>query len=65
MKGLNGVKVLELGHLAAAAYAAKLMADLGAAVIKVEESDDDARRRGPFPGGRPDPERAVSLPEYE
>ena len=33
MQGLEGVKVLELGHLAAAAYASKLMADLGADVI--------------------------------
>jgi crotonobetainyl-CoA:carnitine CoA-transferase CaiB-like acyl-CoA transferase len=30
MQGLEGVKVLELGHLAAAAYASKLMADLSA-----------------------------------
>ena len=57
MKGLDGVQVLELGHLASAAYATKLMADLGADVIKVEEPDGDAaRQRGPFPGGAPDPE---------
>ena len=37
MQGLEGVKVLELGHLVSAAYATKLMADLGADVIKVEE----------------------------
>jgi len=52
MQGLEGVKVLELGHMVSAAYATKLMADLGAEVIKVEENDGDrARQRGPFPGG--------------
>ena len=50
MQGLEGVKVLELGNMVSAAYATKLMADLGADVIKVEEpSGDHARRRGPFP----------------
>ena len=37
MQGLEGVKVLELGHMVSAAYATKLMADLGAEVVKVEE----------------------------
>ncbi len=39
--------------MVSAAYAAKLMADLGAEVIKIEppRCGDDARRRGPFPGG--------------
>jgi hypothetical protein len=37
MHGLEGVKVLELGTMVSAAYATKLMADLGADVIKVEE----------------------------
>ncbi len=41
MQGLEGVKVLELGHMVPAAYAAKLMADLGADVIKVEEPEGD------------------------
>lgn len=59
MQGLEGVKVLELGHMVSAAYAAKLMADLGADVIKVEEPDgDQARRRGPFPQGVADPEQS-------
>jgi crotonobetainyl-CoA:carnitine CoA-transferase CaiB-like acyl-CoA transferase len=59
MQGLEGVKVLELGHLVSAAYATKLMADLGADVIKVEEPDgDQARRRGPFPKGIADPEQS-------
>jgi crotonobetainyl-CoA:carnitine CoA-transferase CaiB-like acyl-CoA transferase len=59
MQGLEGVKVLELGHLVSAAYATKLMADLGADVIKVEEPNgDQARRRGPFPKGIVDPEQS-------
>ncbi len=48
---LEGIRVVECGHMVGAAYAAKLMADLGAEVIKVEEpGGDDARRRGPYPG---------------
>ena len=59
MHGLEGVKVLELGNMVSAAYATKLMADLGADVIKVEEpSGDIARQRGPFPGGMADPEKS-------
>jgi crotonobetainyl-CoA:carnitine CoA-transferase CaiB-like acyl-CoA transferase len=59
MQGLEGVKVLELGHMASAAYATKLMADLGADVIKVEEpGGDHARQRGPFPEGIVDPEKS-------
>lgn len=59
MYGLEGVKVVELGNMVAAAYATKLMADLGADVVKVEEpSGDVARRRGPFPGGVVDPEKS-------
>ena len=59
MAGLSGVRVLELGELVSAAYAAKLMGDLGADVVKVEEPGGDrARRRGPFPGGNPDPEQS-------
>jgi crotonobetainyl-CoA:carnitine CoA-transferase CaiB-like acyl-CoA transferase len=59
MQGLEGVKVLELGHMVSAAYATKLMADLGAEVIKVEEpGGDQARQRGPFPGRVVDPEKS-------
>lgn len=59
MNGLEGVRVLELGELVSAAWAAKLMADLGADVVKVEEPGGDrSRRRGPFPGGEPHPERS-------
>ncbi len=59
MQGLEGVKVLELGHMVSAAYATKLMADLGAEAIKVEEPGGDrARQRGPFPQGMVDPEQS-------
>ena len=53
---LSGVRVVEYGQLVAAPYAAKLLADLGAEVIKIEPPDGDpARRYGPFPGGKSDP----------
>ena len=59
MHGLEGVKVLELGSMVSAAYATKLMADLGADVVKAEEpSGDPSRLRGPFPGGVVDPEKS-------
>ena len=59
MQGLEGVKVVELGQLVSASYASKIMADLGADVVKVEEPGGDlARQRGPFPGGAADPEKS-------
>jgi len=52
---LQRLKVVEVGDLVSAPYATKLMADLGAEVVKVERpgTGDAARRRGPFPGGTP------------
>jgi len=46
--------------MVSAAYAAKLMADMGAEVIKIEppRNGDSARQRGPFPGGVPHPEKS-------
>ncbi|MPY91930.1 MAG: hypothetical protein GEV08_02365 [Acidimicrobiia bacterium] len=53
MGGLEGLRVLELGEGVAAAYAAKLMADLGADVLKCEPPGGDrTRRAGPFPRGQ-------------
>ena len=50
MQGLEGLRVVELGEMVAAAYAGKLIADLGGDVVKVEPpSGDRARMRGPFP----------------
>lgn len=59
MQGLENVKVVELGNMVSAAYATKLMADLGADVIKVEEPKGDlARQRGPYPEGAVDHEKS-------
>lgn len=46
---LAGIRVLELGQILAAPYAAEILADLGAEVLKVErpEGGDDARGWGP------------------
>lgn len=56
---LSGLKVVECGNLVSAAYVGKLLADLGAEVIKVEEPGGDlARTRGPFPGDTPHPEKS-------
>lgn len=57
---LDGLRVIELGSGIPAAYGARLLADFGADVIKVEPPDigDEARRTGPFPGDEPDPEKS-------
>ncbi len=53
------MSVVELGQGVAAAFAAKLMALMGASVIKVESPEGDVtRHRGPFPGDIPDPEKS-------
>jgi len=55
---LAGLRVVEYGHLVAAPYCARLLADLGAEVVKVElPQGEAARRHGPFPGDVPHPER--------
>ena len=56
---LAGVRALEFAQEIAGPYAGKLLAGLGAEVIKAEPPDGDScRRRGPFPGGVPHPERS-------
>ena len=58
-RALEGLRVLEVGHGVGAAYATKLLADLGADVVKIEPPGGDAaRRRGPFPHDTPHPERS-------
>jgi len=58
-RALEGLRVVELNTTGAASYAAKLMADLGADVIKLEPPGGDPDRRlGPFPGGEPHPEKS-------
>ncbi len=57
-QALEGVKVLDVGYEIAAPYCAKLLADFGAEVIKVEPPDggDPARKAGPFPNDEPNVE---------
>ena len=56
---LNGISVVECGEGVAASYATKLMADLGADVIKIEPPEGDwTRRYGPFPDNKVDPEKS-------
>ena len=56
---LTGLHVIEIGEGISAAFATKMMADLGADVIKVEPpSGDLTRRRGPFPNDQFDPEKS-------
>ena len=56
---LEGIRVIELGQRVSAPYCAKLFADYGADVIKVEPPEGDAARQwGPFPGDVPHPEKS-------
>ena len=57
---LKGVRVVEWSNLVSGPYCGKLLAELGAEVIKVEPpaSGDDSRYLGPFPGDAPHPERS-------
>src|SRR5437867_3772344 len=60
-QALSDLKIVEYGNLISAPYCGKLMADLGAEVIKVEPpgSGDSSRRYGPFPNDQPHPERSL------
>ncbi|HLZ72070.1 MAG TPA: CoA transferase [Dehalococcoidia bacterium] len=56
---LAGLRVIELAQEIAGPYGGKLLADLGADVIKVEPPAGDlCRARGPFPGHLPHRERS-------
>lgn len=56
---LPGVRVIELGEGVSAPYCGKILAGLGAEVIKVEPLQGDvARRMGPFPGDEPHAEKS-------
>src|ERR1700751_3517994 len=58
-RGIGALRVVECGQGVSAAFGAKMIADLGAEVIKVEPPGGDlTRRRGPFPGDRSDPEKS-------
>lgn len=60
MKFLSGISVLELGENVSASACTKLMAALGAEIIKIEDTQggDPARRMGPFPNDEPHPEKS-------
>jgi crotonobetainyl-CoA:carnitine CoA-transferase CaiB-like acyl-CoA transferase len=61
---LSGLRVVEIADEISGPYCGKLLADLGADVTKIEPPEGDPLRRwGPFPGDRPDPDRA-GLFEY-
>ena len=54
---LKQLKVLETAEGISGPYCGKLMAGLGADVIKIEPPHgDSARQTGPFPNDIPDPE---------
>ncbi|MCP4751612.1 MAG: CoA transferase [Proteobacteria bacterium] len=54
-KALEGMKILEFCSKVSGAYSTKLLADLGAEVVKIESPaiGDEARKKGPFPGDVP------------
>jgi len=59
-QALSDLRVVELGRYIAAPYCSKLLADLGAEVVKVEDPQGDpARYAGPFPGDKPHAERSA------
>ena len=56
---LSGARALELGEGVSAPYCGKILANLGAEVIKVEPPRGDiARRMGPFPDDAPHSEKS-------
>ena len=61
---LDGVRVLDLGG-ELSAYGTKILADLGANVVKVEPAGGDRQRlRPPFAGGTPGPESSLTFAYY-
>ena len=60
-QALDGVTVVEIGEQVAAPFCAKLLADFGATVIKIEPpgGGDPAREAGPFPDSGPNRETSA------
>ena len=58
---LDGLRVIDLGPGIAPSFCAKLLADYGASVVKVEPpaGGDPARRMGPFVGDDPNHEKSI------
>lgn len=59
-EALEGIRVVELGGGVSAPYCAKLFADYGADVVKIEApgTGDRSRSWGPFPADEPDREKS-------
>jgi len=59
-RALDGLRVLEYCDMVAGPYCGKLLADLGAESVKIEQPlvGDRARHRGPFAGDEPHPEKS-------
>lgn len=65
MGPLDNVRVIELDDLGLAQFGGKLLADLGADVVKVEPPEGvPVRHVPPFYGDRPDPDRSVHFWYY-
>ena len=61
MASLTGLRVLDLAD-EKASFCSKILADMGAEVIKIESPGGDASRwSGPFWGNRPHPEKSLSF----
>ena len=58
---LEGIRVVEVGSQVSAPFCARLLADYGADVLKVEPpgEGDEARRQGPFVGDDPHPDKSI------
>ncbi len=58
---LSDLRVIELSEMVAGPFCAKVMADLGAEVVKIEKpfAGDVARQRGPFPEDKPHREKSA------
>jgi CoA:oxalate CoA-transferase len=59
-RALEGMKIVEYCNMVSGPYCSKLLADMGADVLKVEPplTGDDSRKRGPFPGDVPHQEKS-------
>ncbi len=57
---LSDLKIVEVGEMVSAPYCSKMLADMGAEVIKIERpgAGDRSRTRGPFPKDEAHPEKS-------
>ena len=60
---LAGIRVVELASGVAGPFCARILADYGAEVVKIEVpgSGDETRSWGPFPGDEPDLEKSATF----